>query len=199
MSGMRPRNNSVGVPAQGRRCRTSQMQHCAAACGDVGRARRPARRVPTTRTRPGATADASRLRWVAGRSDRSGTETPPGRATPGVKARSGQVRTSTISQKTLKGSPEGGCPLFAVPRLQAVTYFRVSQAVALLGVSDDTVRRYISLGRLPVRRDEADRRVIDGVALAAFARETMTSAPDPSPVASSARNRLVGRGDRCAG
>jgi molybdopterin-binding protein len=52
------------------------------------------------------------------------------------------------------------------------------------------VRRYISVGRLPVRRDEANRRVIDGVALAAFARETIT--PDPSPVASSARNRLVG-------
>jgi molybdopterin-binding protein len=73
-----------------------------------------------------------------------------------------------------------------------VTYFRVSQAAALFGVSDDTVRRYISLGRLPVRRDEANRRVIDGVALAAFARATMTPAPDPSPVASSARNRLVG-------
>ncbi len=77
-----------------------------------------------------------------------------------------------------------------------MTYFRVSRAAALLGVSDDTVRRYISLGRLPVPRDEANRRVIDGVALAArvtaFARETMTPAPDPSPVASSARNRLVG-------
>ncbi len=73
-----------------------------------------------------------------------------------------------------------------------VTSFRVSQAAALLGVSDDTVRRYISLGRLPVQRDEANRRVIDGVALAAFARAAMTPAPDPSPVASSARNRLVG-------
>ena len=51
-----------------------------------------------------------------------------------------------------------------------MTYLRVSQAPALLGVSDDTVRRYISLGRLPVRRDEANRRVIDGAALAAFAR-----------------------------
>jgi molybdopterin-binding protein len=61
-----------------------------------------------------------------------------------------------------------------------------------LGVSDDTVRRYISHGRLPVRRDESNRRVIDGVALAAFAREHLTAAPDPSDLLSSARNRLVG-------
>jgi len=73
-----------------------------------------------------------------------------------------------------------------------VTYFRVSQAAALLGVSDDTVRRYITHGRLPVRRDESNRRVIDGAALAAFAREHLAAAPDPSDVARSARNRLVG-------
>jgi molybdopterin-binding protein len=68
----------------------------------------------------------------------------------------------------------------------------VSQAAALLGVSDDTVRRYIAHGRLPERRDESNRRVIDGVALAAFAREHLARAPDPSQLASSARNRLVG-------
>jgi molybdopterin-binding protein len=73
-----------------------------------------------------------------------------------------------------------------------MTYFRVSQAAALLGVSDDTVRRYIAHGRLPERCDESNRRVIDGVALAAFAREHLTAAPDPSEVARSARNRLVG-------
>lgn len=73
-----------------------------------------------------------------------------------------------------------------------MSYFRVSQAADLLGVSDDTVRRYISHGRLPVRLDESNRRVIDGVALAAFAREQLTAAPDPSRVARSARNRLVG-------
>ena len=73
-----------------------------------------------------------------------------------------------------------------------MAYYRVSQAAPLLGVSDDTVRRYISLGRLPEQRDESNRRVIDGAALAAFAREHLTPAPDPSEVASSARNRLVG-------
>ena len=73
-----------------------------------------------------------------------------------------------------------------------MTYFRVSHAAALLGVSDDTVRRYITHGNLPVRRDESNRQVIDGVALAAFAHEHLTAAPDPSGVARSARNRLVG-------
>jgi predicted site-specific integrase-resolvase len=46
-----------------------------------------------------------------------------------------------------------------------VTYLRVSHAAVLLGVSDDTVRRYIAHGRLPVGLDESSRRVIDGVAL----------------------------------
>jgi molybdopterin-binding protein len=83
-------------------------------------------------------------------------------------------------------------PRGAITRLRAVTYFRVSQAAALLGVSDDTVRRYISHDLLPVGRDESNRQVVDGVALAAFAREHLTAAPDPSGVARSARNRLVG-------
>jgi molybdopterin-binding protein len=61
-----------------------------------------------------------------------------------------------------------------------------------LGVSDDTVRRYIALGHLPELRDESNRRVVDGVTLAAFAREHSSPAPDPSAVACSARNRLVG-------
>jgi molybdopterin-binding protein len=73
-----------------------------------------------------------------------------------------------------------------------VTYFRVAQAAALLGVSDDTVRRNISLGRLPVRRDESQRRIIDGVTLAAFARDQLAATPDPSDVGRSARNHLVG-------
>ena len=73
-----------------------------------------------------------------------------------------------------------------------MAYFRASQAAALLGVSDDTVRRYISHELLPVQRDESNRQVIDGVALAEFARAHLRAAPDPSQVARSARNRLVG-------
>ena len=73
-----------------------------------------------------------------------------------------------------------------------MAYFRVSEAAALLGVSDDTVRRYIEAGQLPVQRDESNRRVVDGAALAEFARAHARTTPDPSSVERSARNRFVG-------
>jgi molybdopterin-binding protein len=70
--------------------------------------------------------------------------------------------------------------------------FRIKEAAELLGVSDDTVRRWVQAEMLPVARDESNRQVIDGVALAVFAREHARAAPDPSDVQRSARNRLVG-------
>ena len=73
-----------------------------------------------------------------------------------------------------------------------VPQFRISDAARLLGVSDDTVRRWIDAGSLPVHTDASNRKVVDGAALAAFAREHANAAPDPSDVQSSARNRLVG-------
>ena len=72
--------------------------------------------------------------------------------------------------------------------------FRIADAARLLGVSDDTVRRWVEAGALPVRPDAANRKVIDGAALAAFARDHAQTAPDPSEVQRSARNRLVGLG-----
>lgn len=70
--------------------------------------------------------------------------------------------------------------------------FRIADAARLLGVSDDTVRRWVDAGTLPVQPDASNRKVIDGAALAAFARANAHSAPDPSGVQRSARNRLVG-------
>ncbi len=70
--------------------------------------------------------------------------------------------------------------------------FRIADAARLLGVSDDTVRRWVDAGTLPVRADASNRKVIDGAALAAFARDHAQAAPDPSSVQRSARNRLVG-------
>lgn len=73
-----------------------------------------------------------------------------------------------------------------------VPYFRISEAAGLLAVSDDTVRRWVETGKLPVSRDSSNRQVIDGVALAEFARRQAHEAPDPSGVGRSARNRMVG-------
>ncbi|HYN71635.1 MAG TPA: TOBE domain-containing protein [Nakamurella sp.] len=71
--------------------------------------------------------------------------------------------------------------------------FRIREAAELLAVSDDTVRRWIDSGALPAGKDEVGRKVIDGVALAAFSREhAAVPAADPSGVRRSARNRFVG-------
>ncbi|WP_460359135.1 TOBE domain-containing protein [Mycobacterium sp. ZZG] len=69
---------------------------------------------------------------------------------------------------------------------------RIRDAATLLGVSDDTVRRWIDSGSLPSVKDAAGRKVIDGKALAEFAREHASPPPDPLGVGSSARNRFVG-------
>jgi molybdopterin-binding protein len=73
--------------------------------------------------------------------------------------------------------------------------YRMREAADLLGVSDDTLRRWADAGRLPTTADDAGRKAVDGVALAAFAQELAAQAPRPTPrpVASeSARNRLTG-------
>ena len=73
--------------------------------------------------------------------------------------------------------------------------FRVREAAELLGVSDDTVRRWVDAGRLSAETDGSGRQAIEGAALAAFAQELAASSdrPAPGPVHSeSARNRFVG-------
>ena len=70
--------------------------------------------------------------------------------------------------------------------------FRIADAARLLGVSDDTVRRWVDSGALPAQTDGSNRKVVDGAALAAFARRHATAPPDPSHVGRSARNRFVG-------
>jgi molybdopterin-binding protein len=73
-----------------------------------------------------------------------------------------------------------------------VPHFRIADAARLLGVSDDTVRRWVEAGTLPVQTDASNRKVIEGAALAEFARDHANAAPDPSDVRRSARNRMVG-------
>jgi molybdopterin-binding protein len=74
-----------------------------------------------------------------------------------------------------------------------VTTYRVAEAAELLGVSDDTVRRWIDQGRLTTLR-EGGRTTVDGVALAALA-ESLADSPDRQGLRASsvsARNRLPG-------
>jgi molybdopterin-binding protein len=70
--------------------------------------------------------------------------------------------------------------------------FRMSEAARLLGVSDDTVRRWVDGGQLTAGVDDAGRKVVDGAALAAFARDNAAGVHDPTSVGRSARNRFVG-------
>ncbi|CAO5180773.1 MerR family transcriptional regulator [Frankia sp. AiPs1] len=72
--------------------------------------------------------------------------------------------------------------------------FRISEAAALLGVSDDTVRRWADSGRLPTILDDAGRRAVEGANLAEFAKEMAGEQPNTSipVVAESARNRFPG-------
>jgi len=69
---------------------------------------------------------------------------------------------------------------------------RIREAADLLGVSDDTVRRWIDSGALAAGKDDSGRASVDGAELAAFAREHARTPADPTDVDSSARNRLVG-------
>lgn len=71
----------------------------------------------------------------------------------------------------------------------------MSEAARLLGVSDDTVRRWADTGRLVATEDASGRRVISGVEIARFASEQHQPADllDAGPIVNeSARNRFTG-------
>lgn len=76
--------------------------------------------------------------------------------------------------------------------LRIVTQFRINEAAALLGVSDDTVRRWIDAGTLAATQSEGGRTVVDGAELAALAVERARTPDDPAAGQTSARNRFVG-------
>lgn len=76
-----------------------------------------------------------------------------------------------------------------------MSIFRIREAADLLGVSDDTVRRWAESGRVATTTDGSGRLGIEGAVLARFATELAASVerPEPQPVVSeSARNRFVG-------
>ncbi|WP_019630610.1 TOBE domain-containing protein [Actinomadura atramentaria] len=71
-----------------------------------------------------------------------------------------------------------------------MTTFRISEAAALLGVSADTVRRWVDGGRLAADRDEHGHRRVPGAELAAFVRSQADD--EQGDRFSSARNRMRG-------
>jgi molybdopterin-binding protein len=72
--------------------------------------------------------------------------------------------------------------------------YRVREAAELLGVSDDTMRRWAEAGRVESTQ-EGGRKAIDGADLARLAQEIAATSARPAPrpvVRESARNRFVG-------
>lgn len=69
---------------------------------------------------------------------------------------------------------------------------RVTEAARYLGVSDDTVRRWIENKTLESSKNAAGRTVVDGLALAQLARKNAVLPTDAADGSSSARNRFVG-------
>ena len=73
--------------------------------------------------------------------------------------------------------------------------FRIKEAASLLGVSDDTLRRWADGGRVETTTDAAGRRAVDGAVLARLAQdlaETADHTEGRMVVAHSARNRFQG-------
>ena len=73
--------------------------------------------------------------------------------------------------------------------------FRIKEAATLLGVSDDTLRRWADGGRVETVTDDAGRLAVNGAELARFAQELAKSGDhgeDRAVVGQSARNRFSG-------
>jgi molybdopterin-binding protein len=70
-------------------------------------------------------------------------------------------------------------------------HLRISEAARLVGVSDDTLRRWIDAERIETQIDGAGRQIVNGVDVAAFAARDKPVV-DPTGVRRSARNRFTG-------
>jgi molybdopterin-binding protein len=71
-------------------------------------------------------------------------------------------------------------------------HLRISEAAELLGVSDDTIRRWAEQGRMETVTADNGRLAVDGGELARLAQELADAPEAGSVVGQSARNRLRG-------
>ena len=83
--------------------------------------------------------------------------------------------------------------LLTLPQMRhhrSVTAYRIAEAADLLGVSDDTVRRWADAGRLTLVHDRAGRLAVEGTDLAALVRALAEGPDDVAREMVSARNRF---------
>ena len=77
-----------------------------------------------------------------------------------------------------------------------MTIIRVAEAARFLGVSDDTVRRWMDNGSLTPVKDDGGRLAVDGLELARHAQKLAQLPDDPHRTGSSARNLELRTGTR---
>lgn len=70
--------------------------------------------------------------------------------------------------------------------------YRIKQAAELLGVSDDTLRRWAEAGKVDLERDGSGRLTVRGDALADLVADQSVGGPAQPVVAQSARNHFRG-------
>ena len=76
-----------------------------------------------------------------------------------------------------------------------MSQLRISEAAAYLGVSDDTLRRWIEAGRVQATSDASGRQAVEGSEIARLLRETASAriTAETAPIVGrSARNRFAG-------
>lgn len=73
-----------------------------------------------------------------------------------------------------------------------MTHFRISEAAAIIGVSSDTIRRWVAEGLLESAADPHGRQAVSGASLAQRAIDLAPKPGDEGPVKRSARNRFTG-------
>ena len=102
--------------------------------------------------------------------------------------------TRTVPEQTVT-QPRIECNKANANAEKNVTEFRVGEAAALLGVSDDTVRRWADAGKLTLSSGSNGRSLVNGVQLAALAQEiaaeSALAAAFPTG-RTSARNHITG-------